>query len=908
LARSVHVYSTHRILVAAWLAALGILLVVPLGRAQEVCRGDVDGDGEVTTDDVAALVGALGAGLDLDVLTRMRADANGDGVISAADLAAVLDQIGRPCRASAPTPSPTPTPSLTPSVIDTPTGTPKTATATLSPSVTGTSAATSTPTKTLTAVIGLPTDTPIIATATPPIPSPRPTDTPAASAACFIQSAMLGSTDGELTSDDCMQSFDREMRHADVYSIARRPGVAIKVEVEATGTTASIAPYVAVLDAGGQFDSVQGAPPIEFVVTTSRPYQIAVTSVPGTEQQLGSYRLTLTEIPCPTPVALMLPSYRFHYLTGDECPDPGVPSVEGAANPADVYTFSVSAVPQTVSITMRQIYQTSSIDPAFSVLGPDGFEIVTQDQDDNAAPDGFGADAQAGFLALRAGTYTIVAVGGGGTGLYSLHVTASACTAQVLTDIPPDHPLNCGGSSTGCSGTLYGDPALTPCAAPVPMPGSDSGVPELNSAADLYTFTGNAGEVISIEMDSSDDAHLYLLGPASAGNPVVAEDDDSVNGSDAQLAATLPQTGTYTIVAANNNALAPPSPPSDPGDSVGYTLFVQKCPPRAALDVSAGVITETFTAADCTGFGGLPFRTYSFSGSAGQFVTATMRSDDVDAFLRLYAPDGGRMENDDDPFDPAGSDARANRILPLTGTYFVEASAAAGSAGNLAGAAFRLQVETCPTAGLSPGTTTGVWQDSDCQLAAGERIDVYTLDPLSPNVASILPPQNGCILALLADGSQVPADGCHADLTEFPVLGGGVSGVIIAATDPATSGPYNVQLSTCPLHVLSYGGAYAGFIASLSCEGNADWFLVQAPAPLVQFNQSVDGTVSAGFPHTGVLVDESGSFPFASAFADDPDNMFPVDTQLGVMVKVAAATPGAGGGYSISIDPASLRQ
>src|SRR6185369_11906213 len=123
---------------------------------------------------------------------------------------------------------------------------------------------------------------------------------------------------------------------------------------------------------------------------------------------------------------------------------------------------------------------------------------------------------------------------------------------------------------------------------------------------------------------------------ASAGNPLVAEDNDGGPvgiGFDAQLAATLAASGTYTIVAANNNALRPrdPAAPDDEEEIVGYTLHVQKCANAGALRADAAPRSAAFNVFDCTGFGGVPFRSYVLDGTAGEFVTVSMSSDDVDA-------------------------------------------------------------------------------------------------------------------------------------------------------------------------------------------------------------------------------------------------------------------------------------
>ena len=62
----------------------------------------------------------------------------------------------------------------------------------------------------------------------------------------------------------------------------------------------------------------------------------------------------------------------------------------------------------------------------------------------------------------------------------------------------------------------------------------------------LHTFTGKAGDVISIELNSSEfDAYLALMDPKFKG---IANNDNGGEGSNAKITITLPTTGTYTVV------------------------------------------------------------------------------------------------------------------------------------------------------------------------------------------------------------------------------------------------------------------------------------------------------------------------------------------------------------------------
>src|SRR5262249_6292846 len=69
---------------------------------------------------------------------------------------------------------------------------------------------------------------------------------------------------------------------------------------------------------------------------------------------------------------------------------------------------------------------------------------------------------------------------------------------------------------------------------------------------DIYTFSGLAGQPISISMSSSVfNTYLYLLSPSGA---FIAEDDNGGGGTNARIPSgsgtfALPSTGTYTVYA-----------------------------------------------------------------------------------------------------------------------------------------------------------------------------------------------------------------------------------------------------------------------------------------------------------------------------------------------------------------------
>jgi hypothetical protein len=474
-------------------------------------------------------------------------------------------------------------------------------------------------------------------------------------------------------------------------------------------------------------------------------------------------------------------------------------------------------------------------------------------------------------------------------------------------------------SGPGC--VLGSLSSTTGCAAPLPIPGiSDDEPGDANAPADRYSFTAAAGDVISVSMISDDDAHLYLLGP-SPGNPLVVQDDDSLGGGDAQLAATLVQPGTYTIIAANNYGLYPDD------DPVGYMLLVQKCPVRTALAPSSSGVTlnDSFSDADCVGFGGFPYATYSFTGTARDVVSVGMSSEDVDAFARLFGPDGSVVEDDDDPIaNGYTTDALVNRILPADGTYFIEVSTSTAGFDTtpfFSPPAFTIHARTCPAIPASPGTNSAAFADADCKATDGTPFDVFAFTPAAaPGVASVVPPGSGCLVALLAEGAQTPDGGCNSGALDFPTLSSsGAYGFIVAANDPDLREPYTVQLAECPLSLLTFGDVRNGSLAPGDCHAAdgtpADWFLVQGGADLVRFNGGVWGTLTTGFAAANVLTDMSGPFPIVGgSFTDDPTEMYSFGTgysfatHLAALLRVAGASPADQGAYSLRINPASLRQ
>lgn len=75
----------------------------------------------------------------------------------------------------------------------------------------------------------------------------------------------------------------------------------------------------------------------------------------------------------------------------------------------------------------------------------------------------------------------------------------------------------------------------------------DDQLPDDNSFYDAYTFSGSAGQQISIQLRSNEfDTYLLLFDPSQR---MIAENDDMDAGSNSSIVLTLPVGGTYTVVA-----------------------------------------------------------------------------------------------------------------------------------------------------------------------------------------------------------------------------------------------------------------------------------------------------------------------------------------------------------------------
>jgi S1-C subfamily serine protease len=184
-------------------------------------------------------------------------------------------------------------------------------------------------------------------------------------------------------------------------------------------------------------------------------------------------------------------------------------------------------------------------------------------------------------------------------------------------------------------------------------------LPSDNSYFNAYTFEGDAGQRVIIEMDSQElNSYLILLSPEGENVAQAGTDDGA---TDSRIEVTLPTEGIYTILANTYSA----------GETGEYTLALSTTGISPILLKEEGRLgpDSQVLRAD-----GTFYQEHTFQGQAGQSVTIVMESEDFDTFLILVGPNEQVIGQNDD-----ASARTLNSVLtvtlPTTGTYRIIANA-----------------------------------------------------------------------------------------------------------------------------------------------------------------------------------------------------------------------------------------
>lgn len=184
-------------------------------------------------------------------------------------------------------------------------------------------------------------------------------------------------------------------------------------------------------------------------------------------------------------------------------------------------------------------------------------------------------------------------------------------------------------------------------------------LPSDNSYFNAYTFEGDAGQQVTIEMGSSDlNSYLILLSPEGDN---IAQDDDSAGEKNSRIEVTLPTAGIYTVLANSYGA----------GETGDYTLKLSTSGISPILLKEEGSLGSDSQLLQSDG---TPYQEHTFEGQQGQTITVLLESQDFDPFLILVGPDEQVIGQNDDA-SARTLNSLLTVTLPATGTYRIIANA-----------------------------------------------------------------------------------------------------------------------------------------------------------------------------------------------------------------------------------------
>lgn len=371
-------------------------------------------------------------------------------------------------------------------------------------------------------------------------------------------------------------------------------------------------------DPSGTDSRVVATPPVDGL------YTIYVTSNAVTE--VGSYTLTIevwtTDLSVePGTVQIDVP------ITGQlQVGDTTLASGEFA----DSYTFSgVEAATLVVRLT------SNDFDTYLSINGPEGF---TQFNDDAV-----GSNSEIRFTVPTTGEYEILVTSFAPSeiGTYNLSIVPAESVAVTLTYTPLAAGENTAGVLEATDDRLVS-----------------------GEYVDYFSYVGVEGQRVVISVNSMDfDTYLMLR----ATGFTLDNDDISPQDFNSQIVASLPSDGEYAIGVTSYV----------PGEVGAYQLILEE---NEQVDVAAIVIESGQTVEglldgeDQMRPGGQFYDVYSFDGEAGQQVSVSLSSAQLDTLVFLNGPNAFQSQHDDIDLGAGNTNSLLEVGLPTDGTYEIWAS------------------------------------------------------------------------------------------------------------------------------------------------------------------------------------------------------------------------------------------
>jgi hypothetical protein len=316
----------------------------------------------------------------------------------------------------------------------------------------------------------------------------------------------------------------------------------------------------------------------------------------------------------------------------------------------------------------------------------------------------------------------------------------------------------------------------------------ESGDSQLSSREyyDRYSFQGNAGDVVLVDLFATDfDPFLILLSPS--GNDT-QNDDYEGSAVRSRIEKVLEESGEWRVVVTSYEA----------GETGAYEVSIttMRGAPSTAAGPGARFESGRLASGDRELTSGEYYDAFELSGRAGENVVIDLRSAEFDPYLILIAPSDEQFENDDYEGDAQRSQLAME--LPEDGEYrVVVTSYKPGEVG-----AYDVRIDRTGAAG-TPGARVeqGTLAAGDDSLRSGEYADPYQFEgrPGQHVRLDVSSSEFDTYLMLIdPNGEHTENDDAEgmpghsvieADLTEV-----GTYGVVVTSYEPGETGAYELTM------------------------------------------------------------------------------------------------------------------
>lgn len=248
---------------------------------------------------------------------------------------------------------------------------------------------------------------------------------------------------------------------------------------------------------------------------------------------------------------------------------------------------------------------------------------------------------------------------------------------------------------------------------------------------DTYTFEGQAGQQALLDLRSAElDTYLMLVAPSGRA---VENDDFEGDAGRSVISQALEESGEYRIAVTSYAA----------GETGAYLLRITLADDATTLAGAARTESGSLEVGDEELRSGEYADVYTFEGSPGETVVATLSSSEFDPYLIVRGPDEDRRENDDLAGRPGESEVEMT--LAESGEYrVIVTSYAPGETGSYSlridrGAPDRAEQQRRDVAALPVGSSVrSALDDRDGRREAGQYRDLYVFEGAGGDGVSVV--------------------------------------------------------------------------------------------------------------------------------------------------------------------------